>query len=94
MYGVRDVLLGLSVLLCLAVGGLVYYQHQRITALQEQADAASALVAGYKARDTAAATLNKRKEKTDARANEVLTLYEGWANEPVPDDVADLLRKH
>ncbi|WYM31394.1 i-spanin [Stenotrophomonas phage Stm18] len=94
MSGVRSAVEGLIVAVFVALVGMVYIQHQRIERLQAANESASAMIAGYRTKDKATVQLVAAKEKKDAEVATVVGNHREWADQPVPDDVADLLRKH
>lgn len=95
MYTIRVVerwLAGLLLLLVMFFAGRAWFAHQESMRAQAQyqgaaadAGAATAYVAAYKA-------VQKQREEKDAQVARALDAHEEWADAPVPDDVADLLR--
>lgn len=94
MYGVRSIVEGLIVAVFVALVGMVYIQHQRIERLQAATESASAMIAGYRTKEKATVQFVAAKEKKDAEVAAVVRNNPEWADQSVPDDVADLLRKH
>lgn len=92
---VREVERGLALLLLavlLGLGGWSWLQTQRADKAQENyqvangnAAAATTYVREYKAVEAA-------RRKKDAEVDSVLESHRDWADAPVPDDVAGLLR--
>lgn len=89
-------LVGLVLFLTSVVGTGLYVKHltDKVAELEStnlllQADLSAAKT--YRREQEA---LTKNKQETDTRVDEVLEANRVWADEPLPDDVAGLLRQH
>lgn len=94
MYGIRDALMVIAIS---AVIGLITYTvilNKRLDAALAQAESANAIVKGYAARDKAGNALRIEREKTNNEVRNDLSKHPEWADQPVPDDLAQRLRKH
>lgn len=94
MYSIRSAIEGALVGLFIIVVLVLVGQHKRIEALSARVDNQSATIEALSA-------VRKGTEKVVAakkvRHEEARKAYEGspdWSGDVVPDDVADLLRKH
>lgn len=88
---VEYVVIGLFVV----VLGLAAYSvslKYRLDAANAKKETVTATAAGYKTYAKEHAAVTERKEKTNHEVREALARHPEWADEPVPAELADLLR--
>ena len=74
-------------------GMYLYSQHRKIEDLESQATSAQANHRAAEAWRAGNAALTIERKESANEAATVLEEHRVWADEPVPDDVADLLRE-
>lgn len=88
-----ELLFGGLLLVCvLALGGKAWIDSKRLDAVQESYQAASGDARAATVYVEAYKEVAEQRRKKDAQVESVLESNRVWADEPVPDDVADLLR--
>jgi uncharacterized protein HemX len=85
----------LSLILTIAViafGVYGWYQKQRVEHVSEERNVASGDAAAYKTHNTEYKKVVTAERATKEQVDEVVARNRDWADEPLPVDVADLLR--
>ncbi|AHB12146.1 i-spanin [Xylella phage Paz] len=94
MSTVRDYIIILLITLIVGLGAATFMLNKRLDAALEQKENATSLVKGYEEYTSSLNKFTKKREEVHAEAEQDRVVHQEWADQPVPDDLADKLREH